>query len=170
MKFDFELAYISTIFNGSSINGIHFELTSGSLFVVSSSNDKTYVLNTNDEINFNEIKNISVSIDPSSITIFMDKIYIGTSLGHILVYNKTNHNYISNSGKISLSYIRSVNFDCHGNMIYSCWSPPLIYMLNLNGTNLTMPMNNLFSNVQQVYVDSMKRLWIGGVKGFAIFT
>jgi hypothetical protein len=169
IQLDFDLNRSSIEINADSINGIHFDLLNNNLYVALHNNNSISIYHTNDEITFNKIHTISTSYNLRSITINNDKIYTGTSNGAILVFNKTNNALIQVMSNICSSGIRSVKYDCNGNMICSCNSPPMIKIIGANGINSTILLNNLFTSASEIYIDSKNRLWITGKYGFVIY-
>jgi DNA-binding beta-propeller fold protein YncE len=170
IKLNFELNQSSIVVNNDNlIRGVYFELSNNNLYVTSESHKSIYIYQTYDEITFNKIANISTSYLIFSITINYDNIYIGTSNGTILVYNKTSNALMKLMANMCSSFIRSIKFDCNANMIYSCTHPPMVKIIGADGINSTLLLNDFFTESLETYVDSKSRLWIGGKNGFIVY-
>jgi ligand-binding sensor domain-containing protein len=144
-------------------------LCNGKLYIASYHSRSIYIYQTIDEITFNKIHTISTLELLVSITINSGKIYTGTNNGRILVYNKTNNALVQVMHDMCLSHIRSVKFDCNGNMIYSCLTPPMVIVIGTNGINSTLLLSGTFTQASEIYIDSKNRLWIGGNNGIVIY-
>jgi outer membrane protein assembly factor BamB len=151
------------------MRGIYFDLSDNNIYVASVNGQSIFVYHTNDEITFNKTATINTSYRQVSITINNDKIYTGTDNGTILVYNKTNNHLIQVMATICSSEIRSVKFDCNGNMIYSCATPPMVKIIGADGTNSTLLLNDSLTEAYETYIDSKNRLWITGMNGFVVY-
>jgi WD40 repeat protein len=159
---NFDLTQSSTVINDTSVWSIHFDLSNNYLYVASYWDQSIRVYNTNDEITFNKIATISTSYFLYSITTDSDKIYTGTEEGAILVYSKTSLGLIKVMDNMCSSPIYSVKYDCNGNMIYSCFNPPVIKAIGKNNINATLSVNDSFNRALEAFTDSKNRLWIGG--------
>lgn len=158
----------STVLNDSSINGIHYEVATNNLYIASYEGQSIYIYNTNDEITFTKEPSINTSYNLVSITINMDKIYTGSSNGTILVYNKTSYDLIETKSGMCPNYIDSVKIHCNSCMIYSCFNPPMVNIIETNGTSSSILLNGTFKYAHESIIDSHNRLWVGGYNGFAI--
>jgi ligand-binding sensor domain-containing protein len=169
IKLNFDLNQSSIVINDHSMQGIYFDLSDNNIYIASWSGQSIFIYHTNDEITFNKIGTIRTSYLLLSITINNDKIYIGTKNEIILVYNKTNKSLVQVMDKMCSNSISSVKYDCMGNMIYLCWSPPMVKMMGTNDINSTLLLNDLFNFVFEAFIDSKNRLWTGGNNGFIVF-
>lgn len=161
---------ISTVLYGTRIEGIHFDSTSYNLYVALGGGTAIYIYNTIDQDTFNNIATINTSpYNLRSITIKMDKIYVGTSNGIMLVFNKTSHDRIRIINTLCTSCIISVEIDCNEAMAYSCYNPPMVNIIETNGKNSSISLNGTFSRAYDTLIDSQNRLWLSGNGGFAIY-
>jgi hypothetical protein len=152
------------------MHGIYFDLSNNNLYIASYWFQKIYIYHTNDEITFNKNGSISASYHLLSITIKNDNIYTGTINGTILVYNKVNGSLRQVMTNMCSSNIWSVRHDCNGNMIYSCYNPPMLKIIGINGINSTLLLNDSFPLATETFIDSKNRLWIGGRNGSIVYT
>jgi hypothetical protein len=159
-----------TVMSEDSIHGIHFELSSKIIYIASHNRKSIYIYRTYDEITFSRINNITTLYDLDPITIHNDKIYTGTNNanGKILVYNKTSSALLYEMDNMCSMRIRSIKFDFN-DMIYSCAIRPMVKIIGTNGFNSTLLLNDIFTEVFETYIDSKKRLWIGGNNGFVVY-
>jgi hypothetical protein len=67
------------------------------------------------------------------------------------------------------STTEAITYDCNDNMIYSCWSPPMVKIIGANGTDFTLLLSDSFTEAYEIYMDSKNRLWISGYIGFVIY-
>jgi 6-phosphogluconolactonase (cycloisomerase 2 family) len=165
----FDLNQSINIINDNGMRGIHFDSNDKTIYITSWNNQAIYIYHTNDETTFNKIHTISTSYSLRAITTSSGKIYTGTNDGRILVYNKTNYGSIQVMNNMCSSLVWSVEFDCNGNMIYSCESPPMLKIMGANGINSTLLLNNTFTKALETYIDSKNRLWIGGNPGIVVY-
>jgi ligand-binding sensor domain-containing protein len=166
---NFDLIQIANVISDYDMRGIYFDLSSNNFYIVSWGGRTIYIYHTNDEVNFDKIHNITTSYNLEAITINNGKIYIGTGVGKILVYNKTNYDLIQVMENMCSSSVNSVKYDCQGNMIYSCSNPPMVKIIGSNGINTTVLLNDTFTGTRDTYIDSRNRLWIGGNNGAVVY-
>jgi ligand-binding sensor domain-containing protein len=152
------------------MNGIHFDLSTNNLYIAILNAQSINVYHSNDEITFNNTANVITSYNLFSITINNNKIYTGTNDGTILVYDKTNYALIQIMADMCTSSIRSIKFDFNGNMIYSCFNPPMVKIIGMTCINSTLLLNGTLSEVSETYIDSNDRLWIGGNNGSVVYS
>jgi outer membrane protein assembly factor BamB len=167
LNFDFNQS--SIVINDNTMQGIHFDLSNNNLYIASWNGRSIYIYHTNNEITFNKIHTVSSTIRLGGITTSNDKIYTGAENGAILVYDKLNYTLIQVLANMCPIFIWSVKFDCNGNMIYSCQSPPIVKIIGANGINSTLILSGSITDAFGTYIDSMNRLWIGGNGGFVVF-
>jgi hypothetical protein len=166
---NFYLNQNSTVVSDESIQGIHFDLSNKNLYIASNDHQSIFIYHTNDEITFYKNGSISTSYHLFSITINNDKIYTGTNGSTVLVYNKNNFNIIQVMDSMCSGRIYSIKFDYYGDIIYSCGTPPKVKVIGSNGINLTLSFDDTYYSVHETYIDSKKRLWIGGNNGFVVY-
>jgi hypothetical protein len=152
-----------------SIISIHFDLSNSDLYITSWFGKSICVYHTNDEISFYLTANISTLYHSISIGINNNKIYSGSENNAIFVYNKTTYTLERNMTTMCSYNVWSVRFDFKGNMIYSCFYPPIVRIIGTNGINSTLLLNDSFPHVYVVYCDSKNRLWIGGNNSFVVY-
>jgi hypothetical protein len=165
----FDLNQSAIVINDTSIIGIHFDLSNNNIYIATWNTQSIYIYHTNDEITFNKTSTIKTSHKLESITIYNDKIYTGSSNGTVLVYNKTSYALLQVMDNMCESFIYSLKFYCISNMIYSCFSPPMVRIIGTNGINTTFLLNDTFTEAFDTYIDSKNRLWIGGNNGFVVY-
>jgi ligand-binding sensor domain-containing protein len=170
VKLDFDLNQNSIVITDNTIQGIHFDVSNNNIYIASWNGKSVFIYHTNDEITFNKIYTLStLDFALASVTINNDKIYAGTINRRILVYNKTSYALIQNMTNVCSNIIRSIKFDCNGNMIYSCENHPMVRIMGANGINSTFLLNDTFTRVDEAFVDSKSRLWIGGTNGSVVY-
>jgi WD40 repeat protein len=148
------------------LQSISYDINTNKLYVGLQSINQIFIFKaSNNESTFTLISNIYTQNLISSVLFYQDKIYVGSSLNRISIYNETNNSLISiiyRPCPSDFDYINSIKVDCNGNLIYLCGDSLIAKVKNENGTDMSISLTNYFGYVGDIYIDSKNRFWIGG--------
>jgi hypothetical protein len=155
---DFFLIVKSRLFTNQALRGVHFDVDTNRLYVSSWTHSVLNIYDVQNETELNLINTIS-GPQVHELKIYMNKIYLGSTVGNIRILDKTNNSLINTLNVCgSTIVIDSINIDwCHGALMHTCRQQNRFQYIYRDNTTRFI---SLSSNPRVIFFDYRRRLWI----------